>query len=390
MMEETTTFADDRALLVERAAVHLFRMPPSVPWEDATHRVPAIEVIVLELTVNGRPAYGFSYTVGVGGTAVRALIQDYCLSQLVGRDARYVIGAWKSLYYHLHRTGMGAITTLALAAIDVALWEVRAQASGRPLHLEMGGSARSIPAYTSGIDLHLSPEELFGLQQVKQAEGYEWFKIKVGLPRQADDIARIAAAREAIGPDAHLVLDANQSWDLGEAVRRCRAFEPFNVSWIEEPLAPEDIGGHATLRSKTGIPLAVGESLYTAQSVRDYLVADAVDIVQADIARVGGLTPWLRIANLAAACNRPVAPHFLVELSLHALCAVDNGLVLENVRGGSLHDLGLAREAIRVVRGAALPSTIAGHGVTLEIAGNQRHRVPASDYVFDDIRSHKE
>lgn len=389
-MMDTATFVDDRALIVERAAVHLFRMPPSVPWEDATHRVPAIEVIVLELTVDGRSAYGFSYTVGVGGTAVRALVQDYCLSQLVGRDARYVIGAWKSLYHHLHRTGMGAITTLALAAIDVALWEVRALASERPLYLEMGGAARSVPAYTSGIDLQLSPAELFALQQAKQAEGYEWFKIKVGLPRLADDVARVAAAREAIGPDAHLVLDANQGWDLGEALRRCRAFEAFDVAWIEEPLVPEDIGGHATLRGKTGIPLAVGESLYTAQSVRDYLVADAVDIVQADIARVGGLTPWLKIADLAAAWNRLVAPHFLVELSLHALCAVDNALVLENVRGGSLHDLGLARAPIRVERGAAVAASTAGHGVVLEIAANRHHEVPASGYLFDDIRSHKE
>ncbi|TIU90257.1 MAG: hypothetical protein E5W09_33810 [Mesorhizobium sp.] len=140
MMENAVTFADDRALIIERAAVHLYRLPPSEPWEDATHRVPAMEVIVLELTVGGRPAYGFSYTVGVGGTAVRALLQDYCLSQLLGRDARYVVGTWDSLYHHLHRTGMGAITTLALAAIDVALWEVRALASGRPLHLELGGS----------------------------------------------------------------------------------------------------------------------------------------------------------------------------------------------------------------------------------------------------------
>lgn len=390
MMENAVTFADDRALIIERAAVHLYRLPPSVPWEDATHRVPAMEVIVLELTVGGRPAYGFSYTVGVGGTAVRALLQDYCLSQLLGRDARYVVGTWDSLYHHLHRTGMGAITTLALAAIDVALWEVRALASGRPLHLELGGTARSVPAYTSGIDLHLTPEELFALQQQKRAEGYEWFKIKVGLPRLADDVARVGAAREAIGPDAHLVLDANQGWDLGEAIRRCRAFETFDARWIEEPLAPENIAGHATLRGKTGIPIAVGESLYTVQAVRDYLLADAVDIVQADIARVGGLTPWLKIANLAAAWNRPVAPHFLAELSIHALCGVDNGLVLENVRGGSLHDLGLAHDPLHVEGGVGKPGPAAGHGVRLALAESRAHAVPASGYFFDDVRSHKE
>lgn len=390
MTNSPIEFADDRALIIEKAAVDLYRMPPSVPWEDATHRVPAIEVIVLELTVDGRPAYGFSYTVGVGGTAVRALLEDYCLSQLVGRDARYVVGTWDSMYHHLHRLGMGAVTTLALAAIDVALWEVRCQASGRPLYLELGGSSRSTPAYTSGIDLHLTPAELAELQIAKRDEGYEWFKVKVGMPRLADDVARVAAAREAIGPDAHLVVDANQAWDLGEAIRRCRALEPFNIDWMEEPMPPEDVGGHATLRGKTAIPIALGESLYTIQSVQDYLSAGAVDIVQADIARVGGLTPWLKIANLSAAWNKPVAPHFLVELSLHALCAVDNGLVLENVRGGALHDLGLTREPIRVVEGAALPARVPGHGVTLELEKNHLRLVPAAGYRFDDIRSHKE
>ena len=145
MRFDTMDFADDHPLIVEKADVRLFRLPPSVPWEDATHRVPAIEIVLLELTVNGRVARGFSYTVGIGGTAIRALIRDYCMAELVGRDARFVVGAASSLFHHLLRTGMGAITTLALAAIDVALWEVRAQASGRPLFLELGGNARSIP-----------------------------------------------------------------------------------------------------------------------------------------------------------------------------------------------------------------------------------------------------
>lgn len=389
MMQDAAVLTDDRPLLIERAEVRLFRLPPSVPWEDATHRVPAIEIIVLELTVNGRVARGFSYTVGVGGTAVRALLVDYCRSELIGRDARYLVGTWTSVYRHLHRTGMGAITTLALAAIDVALWEVRAQAACRPLYIEAGGSRSSIPAYTSGIDLHMSPKEILQIQRAEQDQGYNWFKIKVGLPRLADDVARIAAAREAIGPDARLVLDANQGWDLGEAQRRCRAFEPFDVSWIEEPLAPEDVDGHATLRSRTGIPIAVGESLYTVEAFRNYLAADAVDIVQADIVRVGGLTPWLRIADLAAAWNRMVAPHFFVELSVHALCAVENGLVLENVRGGSLHDLGLVLEPVRIENGMALPSGAAGHGAVFDLEANSRFEVPLTGYSFSDIRSHK-
>jgi L-alanine-DL-glutamate epimerase-like enolase superfamily enzyme len=390
MMQELAAFADDRPLLIEHVEVRLYRMPPRVPWEDATHRVPALEVVVLELTVDGRKACGFSYTVGVGGTAVRALLLDYCRAELIGRDARYVTGTWSSLYRHLHRTGMGAITTLALAAIDVALWEVRTQAAGRPLHLEMGGNSRNIPAYTSGIDLHLSPEELFDVQRAGQAEGYRWFKIKVGRARLSEDIARVAAAREAIGPDARLVLDANRAWDFNEALRRCRAFEPFDIGWIEEPLAADDVVGHAALRNKIGIPVALGESVYTVEAFRNLLAAGAVDIVQADIVRVGGLTPWLRIADLAAAWNRPVAPHFFVELSVHALCAVENGLVLENVRGGSLHELGLTAEPVRIEGGMARPTSGPGHGVAFDFEANTAFEVPPFGYTFSDVRSHKE
>lgn len=388
-MLKAQDLADDRALIIEKAEVRLFRVPPSVPWEDATHRVPAIEIIVLELTVNDRVARGFSYTVGVGGTAVRALLGDYCAAELLGRDARYVIGIWSSLYRHLYRTGMGAITTLALAAIDVALWEIRAQASQRSMHLELGGHAISIPAYTSGIDLHMQPEELAQAQRRQQAEGYRWFKIKVGLPDIAEDIARVAAAREAIGSDGKLVLDANQAWDLAEAVKRCKAFERYDISWMEEPLSSGDVDGHARLRCKTGLPIAIGESLYTSEQFRQYLIADAVDIVQADIARVGGFSPWLKIADLASAWNKPVAPHFFVELSIHALCAVDNGLVLENVRGGALFDLGLVMEPVRISAGLGMPGNAAGHGVAFDFERNAAFEVPMSGYAFPDVRSHK-
>lgn len=382
-------FADDHPLIVEDARVRLFRLPPSVPWEDATHRVPALEIVILELTVNGKIARGFSYTVGVGGTAIRSLLQDYCLTELIGRDARYVIAAAHGLFHHLLRTGMGAITTLALAAIDVALWEVRAQASGRPMFLELGGHASSIPAYTSGIDLYMTPEELASTQMALKADGYRWFKIKVGHPDIRVDVERVAAARQAIGPDCKLVVDANQAWDLGEAINRCRAFESYDIGWMEEPLKTGDVGDHANLRRKTSIPIALGESLYTIEDFRRFLMADAIDIVQADIARVGGFSPWIKIASLAAAWNKPVAPHYFVELSIHALCAVDNGLVLENVRGGSLHELGLARQPVTIVEGLAHAERIAGHGVIFGFEDNARHEVPLADYSFGHVRTRK-
>jgi len=389
-MNALAPIGDAGPLLIEKVDVRLFRVPPATKWEDSTHRVPAIEIIVVELTVAGRVARGFSYTVGVGGTAVRALLLDYCRSVLVGQDARYVVANWSILRNHLRRTGMGALTTLALAAIDIAFWELRCQQSGRPLGIEAGGGRSTIPAYASGIDLHLAPDEIHALLAGQRSAGYQWFKIKVGLPALAADMARVAAAREAIGPDNRLLLDANQGWDLAEAVRRCQAFERFDPYWIEEPMVSEDVAAHAALRQKTAIPVAIGESLYTLEEFHAYLRADAVDVLQPDIARVGGLTPWLRIADLASAWGRPVAPHFFVELSVHALCAIDNGLVLENVGGGSLHELGLAAAPLAIADGMATPPMAPGHGVDFRLDGDSaRFEVPLSGYSFADVRSHK-
>jgi L-alanine-DL-glutamate epimerase-like enolase superfamily enzyme len=379
-----------RPLIIERAEVHLYRIPPAGKWEDATHRVSAIEIITLDLMAADLVARGFSYTAGVGGTAVRALLQDYCLAELVGRDALMVVETWQSLYRHLHRTGMGATTTLALAAIDTALWELRSLATGRPLYVELGGVRKEIPTYASSIDLHLSPAEIGNLLTARRHDGYSWFKIKVGLPALAADVARVEAAREAIGWDNKLLLDANQAWDLDESARRCRALERFDPTWLEEPMAPEDVLGHAELRRKTAIPVAIGESLYTIGEFRAYLEASAADVLQPDIGRVGGFTPWLRIAALCGAWHKPIAPHYLVEQSLHALCAVENGLVLEDVSGGSLFDLGLVSKPVARNGGIALPGTTAGHGlefVAPEIIA--AFEVPSHGYIFEHQRSSK-
>lgn len=384
-----TPLNDEEPLIIEGANIRLFRVPPKEKWEDATHRVSALEVIIVELKTAEFMARGFSYTVGVGGTAVRALLRDYCSAELIGKDARKITEIWQSMFQHLHRLGSGAITSLALAAIDSALWELRCLSSGHPLFIEAGGARTDIPVYTSGIDLHLSPYDLAEELSTLKADGFKWFKIKVGKENLSEEIDRLEAARDAIGGDAKLLLDANQVWDLPEAIRRARAFEKFDIYWLEEPLMPEDIHGHAALKKKTVIPIAAGESLYDIGDFQHYLDADAVDILQPDVARVGGLTPWLKIAALASAHGKQVAPHFLAELSVHALCAIDNGLVLEHVRGGSMFDLGLSKEAVLLGQGKAFPNLTAGHAVNFILDGeNAVFEVPDTGYIFDEIRSH--
>jgi L-alanine-DL-glutamate epimerase-like enolase superfamily enzyme len=207
--------------------------------------------------------------------------------------------------------------------------------------------------------------------------------MKVGRDDPAEDVERVGAVRRLVGSNVRLMLDANQKWAAGEAVRRGRMLARFAPFWLEEPVLADDRVGHCRVRRGTGIPLAAGETMYTRYEFADFLRSGALDVVQADIVRVGGFTEWLKIAKLAESFNLPVAPHFVMELSIHALCAVPNGLILEDLQGGSLTDLGILAEPIRVEQGELAPPGRPGHGIVLDEAALRPYEVtgPLTDVV---------
>jgi L-alanine-DL-glutamate epimerase-like enolase superfamily enzyme len=378
------------SLEIERISTSLYRIPPAVPWEDATHRVSALELVVVDVVCrDGSTATGITYTVGVGGSAVKALLDDYCVDLLLGMDGSRPARVWSLLRAHLHRTGSGGINTLAIAGVDTALWDLAARQSGRSLALVLGGAQTSVPAYASSIDLFMTPAELSEHLAGVVERGYGAAKIKVGCPTIEEDLARLEAARAVLGDDRLLLLDANQSWGVDEAIGRVRAFERFRPRWIEEPLAPEDIEGHARLRQRTSVPIAVGESLYTSDQFLAYLRAGAVDVLQPDIARVGGITEWMRIAHLAAAWRRPVSAHFLAELSVQTMCAVPNGWLLEDVAGGGFAELGIVDGGPLVADGRAAPPLGSGHGIDLLLERLDPYRATPGEIGQLDTKSFK-
>jgi L-alanine-DL-glutamate epimerase-like enolase superfamily enzyme len=368
----------------------LYRLPPATPWQDATHKVTSLEFIVTRLqTANGTTGTGVSYTVGVGGSAILALLDDYCKDIVIGRRISEPERIWKLLFDHLHRTGSGGINTLAVAAVDTAVWDALARSHRIPLWRALGGARQHVRGYGSGIDLFMSTDELVTHVRGYLQQGYQAIKIKVGRPQMREDLERVEAVRNLIGPDRQLLLDANQCWTIEEAVRRAHALERYEPTWLEEPLTPEDVSGHARLRMATSIPIAVGESLYTAPQFLEYLRAGAVDVIQPDIARVGGYTPWKKIAALAEAWNVSVAPHFLAELSLHALCAVPNGLILENVTGGSFYELGLTDRPLEMREGEFVASDVYGHGLNLDPKVIERWQVRRAGLSALETSNHR-
>jgi L-alanine-DL-glutamate epimerase-like enolase superfamily enzyme len=367
----------------------LYRVPPSMTWIDSTHVVSGIEFIELRLrTDNGLEGVGISYTVGVGGTAVKALLDDYVISSLIGKDPLRYEEIWHDLNGQLHRCGEG-IPSLTLAAVDVAVWDIIGKFYKQPLYKLLGGARDKIVAYASGIDFDMDLPTLLEFMEEHKRQGYAFVKMKIGKDDIEEDVERISRVKEVVGPGVTVFADANQKWSSHQAVMHGARLDKLGLGWIEEPIDNTDIQGHSDLKASMRTPIAVGESLYTKRQFLAYLKAGAVDYIQADVARVGGITEWLKIAHLADAWHRPVAPHFLMELSVHLLCGVPNGYILENVKGGSLTELGLLEVPVQVKDGYCRPSDEPGHGIRLNRAEIGKYRITSDSVRQMDVRSKK-
>jgi L-alanine-DL-glutamate epimerase-like enolase superfamily enzyme len=336
-------------------------LPAMVRRVDAIQSFVSQETPILRITdADGAVGTGYSYTIGTGGASVMALLACSFAPALLGRDAAEIERIWRDLNFLSHATTVGAITALAQATIDTALWDLRCHKAGLPLHIMAGGAQPSVPMYTTeGGWLHLDPSELVEDALRAREAGFGGAKIKVGRPHVSEDVARLGAVRDAVGPAFEVMTDANQAFSVDESIRRARQFEPLDLAWFEEPLPADDLGGHARLARATSLPIAVGESLYSALHFREYLHAEAASVVQVDAARIGGITPWLKVAHLAETYNLPVCPHFLMELHVALCCAVPNGRWVEHIP-----QLGrITTEPMRMHGGRAFPSDAPGLGI---------------------------
>lgn len=318
---------------ITRAECFKVDLEPKVERTDAIQSFKCQETIFVRVTDgDGATGLGYSYTIGDGGSAILALLRDTLLPALMGREAERIEAIWRDLLFTSHATAVGPIMSLALAAIDTALWDLRGKRAGLPLHVLAGGAKDRVPMYTTeGGWLHIAPEALVDDALQARDLGFRGSKVKIGKPSVAQDEARLGAVRKALGADYEIMTDANQSMTAAEALRRVPMLETLNIGWFEEPLPSDDIAGHARLAAQSRVPIAVGESLYSPGQFADYIAAQACGVVQADVARVGGITPWLKIAHMAEAHNMSICPHFLMELHVSLVCAVPNAPWLEYI-----------------------------------------------------------
>jgi L-alanine-DL-glutamate epimerase-like enolase superfamily enzyme len=345
---------------IKRVEILMVDLKPKVVRTDAIQSFVSQETPMLRITdSDGAVGTGYSYTIGTGGHSVIELLARSLAPRLIGRDAEMVEQIWKDLLFATHATAVGAITSLALCAVDTALWDLRCRRANLPLHKAAGGARESVPMYTTeGGWLHLDIQELIEDAHRARAAGFGGCKIKLGRPPH-EDVDRLMSLRDEIGRGFEIMTDANQAFTVDDAIRRARLYTAADIAWFEEPLPAEDLGGHVRLSDSTTIPIAVGESIYSISHFREYLQRGACSIVQPDAARIGGITPWLKVAHMAEAFNVPVCPHFLMELHVALTAAVPNGRWVEYIP--QLDDLTSAPMTMR--DGRAVPSRAPGLGI---------------------------
>ncbi len=319
--------------VIVRAEIVQANLPPMVERINAIQTTTVQETPIVRLTdSDGVVGTGYCWTRGTGGSSVVALLRDHFMPRVLGRESDRIDAIWQDLFWATHALSIGPVCALALAAVDVALWDLRGQREQRSLWRMAGGVQDRVPAYnTDGGWLQFDIARLEDEAHKTKAAGFAGTKVKVGKAQLREDIRRLEAVRGVVGAGFELMVDANQCFSISEAIRRAKAMEAVDIAWFEEPLPAEDVQGHVRLCAGTSVPIAVGESLYHPAQFRDYFARGACTLAQPDVAYVGGITPWLKVAHMAEAFNIDVCPHYLMEVSVSLACAVPNGRWVEYI-----------------------------------------------------------
>jgi L-alanine-DL-glutamate epimerase-like enolase superfamily enzyme len=300
---------------VEPFILHLPLTSASI--SDSTHSITHWGVVgAVVTTADGLKGYGFTGTHAhlASDRLITACIRDCYAPLLIGEDASDHARLWTKLARHpaLQWVGRAGITHLALAAIDVALWDLKAKKAEVPLWSYLGGArTERLEAYNTDIGwLSFSRDELLaGAARAVEEEGFTRIKVKVGHDDPNLDIKRLEAVRNRLGETVRIAIDGNGKWDLPTCQRFCARARDLDIYWFEEPLWYDDVGSHATLARNTSIPIALGEQLYSVDAFRSFIAAGAVAYVQPDVTRLGGITEYIQVADLALAHRLPVVPH---------------------------------------------------------------------------------
>ena len=345
--------------------VDLYRIPLAETLSDAGHGLHThFEIVTCRIVcADGYEGTGYTYTGGRGGSAIRALLADEIAPLLIGADADDIDGLWARMRAWLHYLGLGGVAAFAVAAADIALWDLRGIRLGKPLCELAGGHADQVACYRGLIDLGYSDDQLLDRVADELAAGHRGIKLKVGRPDIATDVRRVRAVRRLIGSERNLMADANYSWDADSAIAFARAVDDAGLAWFEEPVPHDDHAAYAKVAAATSIPLASGENLRTLAEFRDVANHGSVAFLQPDASNIGGITGWLEVASLARQHNLPIASHGMHELHVSLMAAQPNAAMLE------IHSFPIDQyttNPLPIQNGTALAPQTPGNGVAFD------------------------
>ncbi len=360
---------------IERVETALVEIPLRTPIGTAIHQIRSVGCVLTSLTTTDG-AVGESLIFTINADRLRAfdeMVRGFA-PYAIGREAFETTRIWEAIWAAANPTGHSGVTISALAAIDVACWDAFARSIGQPLHRLFGVSRVDVATYaSSGLWLSTPVDELAAEADAFVASGFDAVKLRIGSTRVDDDVVRVRTVRDAIGPDIGLLVDANQAFTPKQAIRLGHQLEEFDLTWIEEPVAADDLTGHAEVRAALVTPVASGETEYTRFGLQAMIDARAADVLMPDLQRVGGYTEFLRAAAAASAHHVPVSSHFFTEHSLSLAGSIANCISVEHVDWFST----LFRESTELVGGRLVVPDRPGTGFSFDPEAIGRYRLAA-------------
>ncbi|QUE78235.1 mandelate racemase/muconate lactonizing enzyme family protein [Stutzerimonas stutzeri] len=334
MKADMKPYSPDRITWIRLRSVELPLAQAVSDAKVATGRqaaLAAVSLLFAEIeTAQGHAGLGFSYSLRTGGPAQYAHAQELA-PLLIGEDPNDIARLWSKLAWASASVGRGGVAAQAIAAFDTALWDLKARRAALPLSKLLGAQRHSVRCYnTSGGYLQASIEEVIDKATQSRERGIGGVKMKVGQPDRRLDLQRVEVMRKHLGNEVPLMVDVNQQWDRITALRMGRMLEQYQLEWIEEPLDAHDVAGHAALAAQLDTAIGTGEMLTSAAEALGYVDTDAVDVIMHDAPRMGGITPFLKVARAAEQRDMIMAPHFVMEIHLHLAAAYEHSTWVEH------------------------------------------------------------